>query len=165
MRDARAEAVSDFFQPASGQSVNLCALRHQITRHVRIGEERHRRPRSRQHQMPCAPELFLRHFGEVAETWDIGHASAPRQPGGKRFHKRLCSGRSRDAGRRTQACGGRRRPAEQQDHLLAIRFQYFQGSVGAVQVHFYRSGRDGQFLCNLAVGVSLRDERHDLPLP
>jgi len=115
--------------------------------------------------MRCAPELFLRLFGKVAEAWDIGHAPAARQPGGKRFYERLSAGRSRDAGRRTQLRGGGRAPAEQQDRLLAMRFQHFHGTESAEQVSFDHPGRDVQFLGNLTVGVSLLDELRDLPLP
>src|SRR3954452_23164079 len=114
--------------------------------------------------MPCAPELFLRHFGEVAETWDGGHATTPGEPGGKRFHERPGAGRSRDAGGRPQVCGGGRLPAEQQDHVLAMLFQYLRGLGGPVEMSFDRSDRDGEFLGNLTVRVSLRDECHDVLL-
>ena len=47
--------------------VNLAAVRHQVARLARVGEERDRRFRVDEHEVPEAPELHSRELGEVGD--------------------------------------------------------------------------------------------------
>ena len=88
---------------AECERVHFAAVGHEQARLVGIGEERHRRGRVDEHEVPHAVELRQRELGEVAEPFDRRDARAPLEPGREHLAEQLGARRVRDATRRDAA--------------------------------------------------------------